>query len=281
MTKEASDEEAPAGGDRKAKTAPGTEAARSEATSTGRRQLLLGLGVGLAAGAAGGFFAGKRSALPEKKPRPPLAPAKVAIEAWNPRKGATPALVTLVEFTDFQCPFCGRVNPTLNALLEKHPQEVGLVLRNRPLSFHEDARPAAIAFLAAARQDKGWALHDIMFDNRKDLQRDKLLGYAKELGLDMAKFEQDLDDPEVAAQVDADVEAAERAGAQGTPTIFVNGIGVRGARGADVFEPLVAAELAEAKKLVAGGMAPADVYVARCDANIKRFNDSGGKDAVV
>jgi predicted DsbA family dithiol-disulfide isomerase len=138
----------------------------------------------------------------------------------------------------------------------------------RPLEMHKNARIAAIAALAAQRQGKFWELHDKMFANRKELDRDDLVRYASEAGLDKARFEADLDSAEVQKQVDEDVATAEKAGVTGTPAFFVNGRSLRGARPYEDFETAVKDEIAEADKLIAAGTPLDQVYDKRCEANV-------------
>ena len=139
---------------------------------------------------------------------------------------------------------------------------------HRPLEMHKHARIAAIAVQAASRQGKAWEMHDKLFENRKEIERDAILRWAAELGLDAARFEADLDNAEVQKEVDTDSAAAESAGATGTPAFFINGRGLRGARSFDIFDGVVKEELAEANKLVEAGTPLADVYDKRCQANI-------------
>jgi protein-disulfide isomerase len=155
-------------------------------------------------------------------------------------------------------------------LQASYPEDVALVFKNRPLDFHKQAKLAAMAMQAVLRQDRNKAreLHDVMMENRKKLQRADIVGYVEALSLDIAKFEADLDSPEIAAEVDADSAVADKVGARGTPTSFVNGVAVRGAKPYGAFDDVVKRELAEAKKLIAAGTTPADVYEARCKANV-------------
>src|SRR5512146_1765063 len=95
--------------------------------------------------------------------------AGVVVPGSAPRKGADPARVTMVEFGDFQCPYCGKVQPTVHNVLEAYPNDVAVAFVNYPLSFHEHALPCAKAFLAAARQGQAWAMHDQMFAHQSAL----------------------------------------------------------------------------------------------------------------
>jgi protein-disulfide isomerase len=139
-----------------------------------------------------------------------------------PSRGAADAPVTLVEFSDFECPHCGRAHGILNELLGAHP-DVRLVFKHCPLLMHPRAVPAARAAEAARTQGKFWEMHDLLFEHQRALEDADLEGYARQLGLDLERFRADLASPEVHARVEADRDEAARVGVQGTPTIFVNG----------------------------------------------------------
>jgi len=168
--------------------------------------------------------------------------------------------VTIVEFSDFECPFCTRVNPTLAKVVEKYPNDVRIVWKNNALPFHKRAFPAAQAALAAHEQGKFWEYHDKLFANQKALGDDELAGYASELGLDTAKWKDSFNSGKHKATVDADMELAQKLNARGTPNFFVNGRNLRGAVPFDDFDALIEEELAKAKKLVEAGTPAAEVY---------------------
>jgi protein-disulfide isomerase len=155
----------------------------------------------------------------------PLDPAQMAKLAQGdaPAFGPADAKVTIVEFSDFQCPFCSRAANATTQVKEKYKDKVRFVFRQFPLSFHKDAHLAAQASLAAGAQGKFWEYHDKLFANQQALDRASLEKYAQELGLDMAKFKKALDDKTFAAQVDADFKLGEEVGVDGTPTMFLNG----------------------------------------------------------
>ena len=140
-----------------------------------------------------------------------------------PVRGAPMATVTIVEFSDFQCPFCGRAHPVLAEAIAELDGRVKLIFKHFPLSGHVRGMPAARAAVAAQRQGKFWQMHDLMFEHQQELGDEQLLGYAKQLGLDMDRFKTDLASSEVQAQIDADKEAGIRLGVDSTPTIIVNG----------------------------------------------------------
>jgi len=127
---------------------------------------------------------------------------KVPIDG-APMHGNMAAPVTIVEFSDFECPFCSRVLPTIDKLMKAYPDKIRIFFKNNPLPFHADAPLAAQAGVAADMQGKFWAMHDMLFANQSALGEADLLRYAKALGLDVARFDRDRHDPKVAALVDA------------------------------------------------------------------------------
>jgi len=159
---------------------------------------------------------------------PPELP-RVEIEAKGPARGPDAAKVTIVEFSDFQCPFCGREAPVVDKVMKEYDGKVKLVFRHYPLEFHPFAAKAAEAGACAADQGKFWEMHDKMFGNQQKLAVDDLKGYAKSIGVDSAKFDKCLDGGEKKAMVDADEKAGQAAGVNGTPAFFINGIFVNGA----------------------------------------------------
>jgi len=137
--------------------------------------------------------------------------------------GPEDAKVTLVEFSDFQCPYCSRAAAVTTQIKQKYPKGVRFVFRQFPLSFHEHAHLAAEASLAAAAQGKFWEYHDLLFKNQSALGRDSLEKYAAEVGLDMAAFKKALDEGTYKEAVDKDVELGNKVAVSGTPTLFING----------------------------------------------------------
>ncbi len=190
----------------------------------------------------------------------PAGPRKVTIPAHAPRKGPKAAKVTIVEFSDFQCPFCSRVNPTLKQIQDTYGKDVAIVFVNQPLSFHAQARDAAKAFLAANRQGKAWELHDKMFANQQALMPADLERYAGEVGLNVAKWKKDLADPEIEKQVAADQALAASVGADGTPAFYINGRELSGAQPFPSFKAIIDEEIKKADELVKKGTKLEDVY---------------------
>ena len=163
-----------------------------------------------------------------------------------PVKGNASAEVTIIEYSDFQCPYCKRVQSTLEGLAEKYGDKVNFKFMHNPLSRHKLAGPAGIAALAAGEQGKFWEYHHEIFENQRELSDEKFVEIAKGLGLNMAKFEKDIKNEAFEAQVKADQLQARKVGVKGTPTFFVNGYRLRGAKPAAFFEKIIDRELADA-----------------------------------
>jgi len=161
----------------------------------------------------------------------------------SPSMGPANAQITLVEFSDFQCPYCAAAVPEIQAILQAYPKQVKLIFKQYPLDFHNQAELAAAAALAANKQGKFWAMHDAMFANRTDLSRENLLALATKNGLDVDRFKTDLDSTEIHEAVVRDIQDGERAGVEGTPTIFVNGRRWNGAIVLGSLKPVLDAEL--------------------------------------
>jgi len=158
--------------------------------------------------------------------RPQVDPNKVyALSVGDsPTRGPKDAKVTIVEFSDYQCPFCSQAEPLVDQVLQAYPKDVQRVYKQFPLtSIHQNALPAAKAALAAGKQGKFWEMHAKLFENQRELSVDNYQKWAQELKLDVARFEKDMSSPEVQAQIDKDQQEARAADVTGTPTIFVNG----------------------------------------------------------
>jgi len=203
------------------------------------------------------------------KPSEPTAGGskKVVPMAHDLRRGAAATKVTIVEFSDFQCPFCKRSEPTVKGVLDKYGKDISLVWMNQPLPFHDHAMDAATAFQAAARQDKdkAWKLHDKMYENNTALTRADIEKYAGEVGLNAGKFKKDWDDPKIKSEVDQDSKAGTAAGANGTPTFFINGRELVGAQPQDAFEKIIDDEIKQADDLIKKGTPLKDVYKKRIE----------------
>jgi protein-disulfide isomerase len=183
----------------------------------------------------------------------------------SPQRGAADALVTLVVFSDFQCPFCARLNPTFEELLAAYPGKLRIVWKHRPLAFHKRAEPASNLAIEAGKQ-KGpeafWKAHDLLFKNTRALEDADLEKYAAELGLDAAKAKAAITTRPYAATIAADGALADGLGVTGTPQTFVNGKRLTGAQPVAKFRAVIDEQLAVAAALVAKGTAPKDVYEA-------------------
>jgi protein-disulfide isomerase len=174
------------------------------------------------------------------------APAseRVRIEAGSaPVRGAAGAPVTVVVYSDFQCPFCARGADRMKEIAQRYGERVRFVFKHQPLPMHGDAKLAAVASIAAAEQGRFWEFHDALFARQGELDRAGLRQRAAELGLDGERFAQALDDAGLAAKVAADQEEAERLGVRGTPTFFVNGRKLIGAQPLASFTAVIDEEL--------------------------------------
>lgn len=140
-----------------------------------------------------------------------------------PTRGAVMGRITIVEFSDFQCPHCGAAHPILQQILREYEGEVRLVFRQYPLPGHPRAQPAARAALAAGQQNKFWEMADLLFAHQDALEDADLDRYATQIGLDMERFHTDIASPEIQARIDADREAGRQIGVEGTPTFVING----------------------------------------------------------
>lgn len=162
--------------------------------------------------------------------------------AGAPSLGPQNAPITLVEFSDFQCPYCIAAVPEIRAVLSAYPTQVKLIFKEYPLEIHSQAELAAAAAIAAHKQGKFWAMHDAMFASR-NLSRDNILVLAQKNGLDIKRFQADVDSTEVRETVIRDIQDGDRAGVEGTPTIFVNGKRYNGQIVEASLKPVLDAEL--------------------------------------
>lgn len=201
---------------------------------------------------------------PEAAPARPSAPdpsVRLRVPVGEAAvRGNADALVTIVEFSSYQCPFCGRVQPTLDQLAEQYGDDLRLVFKQRPLDFQANSQPAARAAVAAQNQGKFWEFHAALFENSRSLNEETFNRIAQELGLDMARFQADFASPETAARVAADSALADQLQASGTPHFFINGMRLVGAQPIEAFKALIDQELANARGVVEGGVARSAVY---------------------
>jgi len=155
--------------------------------------------------------------------------------------GSTTAPVTLIEYSDFQCPACKLYDPILRKLIEDYGDKVSLIYRHFPLSQHQQAKPTAYAAEAAGRQGKFWEMHDIIFDKQNEWAdrpsvNSKLENYAKGLGLNMEKFKADFSDSAIKTKVEADFKSGIEAEVNATPTFFLNGVKIDAPRSLEEFK---------------------------------------------
>jgi len=169
-------------------------------------------------------------------------PVKIPVTD-DPVRGPGNARITLVEFSDFQCPFCVAATPQIDALMKAYPTQIKLIFKEFPLDSHSQAAMAAAAALAAHKQGKFWQLHDAMFALRGNLSRQKVIALASGIGLDMKRFQADFDSPEIKHAVDKEIAEGEHIGVDSTPTLFVDGRRFNGALSVATLKPIIDDEL--------------------------------------
>jgi protein-disulfide isomerase len=157
------------------------------------------------------------------KQRFDAASAKAIALEGSPSRGPDAAAVTVVEFADFECPFCQHIAPELDALWQKRQTAVRFVYKFMPLPMHPHGESAARAAIAAQAQGKFWEMHDKLFANGERLDDADILAYATAIGLDLDRFRADLQSPATKARLDADRKLGDALKVKGTPTIFING----------------------------------------------------------
>jgi len=154
---------------------------------------------------------------------------KPPVNTHDHTSGSKEGAVTLVEYGDYQCPHCGHAYPIIKRIQKEAGEGLQFVFRNFPLSeAHPDAFNAALASEAAARQDKFWEMHDMLFENRDALSINELVSYAESIGMDTRQFAADMNDKDISGKVDNDFESGIKSGVNGTPTFFINGIRFNG-----------------------------------------------------
>ena len=170
-------------------------------------------------------------------------PLQAEIRKDESIRGAKDGAITLVEYSDFECPFCSRGFETVMQLMDKYPGKIRFIYKHLPLSFHEQAMPAAQYYEAVRLQDekKAFAFHDEIFKNQAKLKNGKafLDATAKKVGADMARLKKDVESEAVKNRIEADIKEAGSFGMQGTPGFLLNGVPVRGAYPAEYFVSLI------------------------------------------
>jgi protein-disulfide isomerase len=158
--------------------------------------------------------------------------------------GSTDAVIELVEYGDYQCPYCGEAYPIVKTIQERFGSDLKFVFRNFPLSkIHPQAKIAALATEAAARQGKFWEMHDTIFENQQRLHQSALIEYAKLVELDMKQFKNDLADDALAEKVESDFESGMRSGVNATPTFFISGEKYNGNWKENILEEYIRAKI--------------------------------------
>lgn len=223
----------------------------------------------------------RRAGVPEKRiyaqlsdenfqtPPPKAAPPPPDLTVWkvpldgSPVRGKKTALVTMVMFSDFQCPFCNRVIPTVAALERKYGDKLRVVYKHNPLPMHPRAEPAAQFVIEAGAQqgESGfWKAHDAVYGNGIKLEEADLLDMAKTLGLDPKRVKKAMDGHKHADRIERDLNLADDLQASGTPHFFINGRRLVGAQPAEKFEAVIDEEIVKGEKLVAAGTLAENVY---------------------
>jgi len=176
-------------------------------------------------------------------PRPEVPRIPISVDD-DPSIGPEDAPITIVQFAEFQCPYCGRAKQVLDQVMKKYEGKIRMVYRDFPLSFHDRAIPAAIAANCAGEQDNYWGMFDALMGNQRALSDADLTRHATSLGLDLDKWNTCRKDPAQEQEVQKDFEDGTKAGVQGTPAFFINGIFLNGAVPLEQFTAIIDAELA-------------------------------------
>jgi protein-disulfide isomerase len=223
---------------------------------------------------------------PDKKKKKKKKKQKVEyvpVDDDDPTKGASAdeAMVTFVEFSDFQCPFCNKAKPTVAKLRKNFGDKVRFAFKHRPLSFHKQAKPAAKAAIAAQKQGKFWEMYDVMFSNQKKLKQGGAFEkWAEQIGLNVEKFKTDMESDETQKILQGDIDAAKKVGANGTPNFWVNGVQITGAQPYNKFKSVVEQQIEKAEKLKEEkGLSGDKLYKAVVEANKDDIGGSGSGSA--
>lgn len=202
----------------------------------------------------GGFFVftgddnkGVTGAVVAENAPSPVAPtpsrAEIKITDDDHVRGERDASVVIVEYSDFQCPFCSRAQPTIQQIESTYGDDVAIVYRHFPLSFHPEAQKSAEASECAAEQGKFWEMHDKLFENQEILSIPNYKTWATEIGIDTAKFNDCLDSGKYAAKIQEDFNEGQQLGVRGTPGFFINGKPLSGAQPFAAFQSQIDPEL--------------------------------------
>jgi protein-disulfide isomerase len=169
-------------------------------------------------------------------------PIKIATDG-DPVRGPASAKVTIVEFSDFQCPYCAKAAGEVKQILNKYPKDVRLIFKQFPLDIHSQAAVAAEASLAAHAQGKFWEMHDKFYANFRSISEARILTWGQEVGLDMTRFKKDLDSHKYRARITAEEKQGEDAGVAGTPTFYINGKKLNSSFEFATIEPVIQTEM--------------------------------------
>ncbi len=161
----------------------------------------------------------------------------------DPTVGPADAPITIIQFAEYQCPYCGKARESLDRVEKQYEGKVRLVFRDFPLDFHPRAVPAAVAANCAGKQDKYWPVHNAIMKDQQSLADADLLAIAKTAGVDIASWEECRKDPAMEAEVAKDLDDGRKAGVSGTPAFFINGIFINGAQPFEKFKAIIDAEL--------------------------------------
>jgi len=170
--------------------------------------------------------------------------SKIKIEG-EPFKGEKDAPITIVEYGDFQCPYCRKLKKVLDELVKWHPGKIRFIYKNYPLSFHLYSYEAAEAWYAAREKGKSWEMYDLLYKDPERIERDDLIGYAKKLGLDEKRFLEILEEEIYDKEIEAVIEEGKKNGVTSLPTIFINGKKISGLKDLQTLKEYVAKELGE------------------------------------
>lgn len=218
----------------------------------------------------------RRRNRPPQTPTPTLPPAShdtasIAVHADDPRWGEADAPATIVVFSDYQCPFCSRVEATLDGLKTKYgDKKLRIVWKDFPLPFHKDAEPAHVAARTVYELggDKAyWRFHELAFKNQRDLTSVNFEAWATTAGVSLSKFQRLVSDPKMAARVQSNIADGKRYGVRGTPAFYVNGVFLSGARPQSDFETEIDRQLVEASTLLASGTPKDRIYIELTNKN--------------
>jgi protein-disulfide isomerase len=179
-----------------------------------------------------------------------LAPPTFDLSATGPTQGPPDAPITLVEFSDYECPFCKASESIVKQVLARYPTQVKLVFKNFPLDTHPKARPAAEAALCAGEQGKFWEMHAKLFEKAPQIAPEQIASIAAEAGLDPKKLDECIQAKRFASEIDAAIAEGKKAGVAGTPAFYVNGVPIAGGRTVDDFVKAINAELVRMGKPV-------------------------------